>query len=201
MNQSIGSVVASAALLSWPLALAAAPQSSLQQVMREVVGGFAQHDAAKVRRHIHPQYGYVYVSRAGAVPSLQMLRRQEFVFATPYFGTQPQLQARSRIRMASAAAMPKHDCERWNKAGWYYRYASREQPFSALLRHQQQYEQMPSKQIQADLQRVQPLEAQLVKMVYIGKSRNMGDELHLYFSKIGAQWYFSAYDNSGACAV
>ena len=201
MNRYLGSGLTSAALLLAPLLALAAPKPSLQQVMREVVGGFAQHDVAKVRRHIHPQYGYVYLSRGGAVPSIDILSRQEFVFTAPYFGTQPQLQPRSRIRMLSAAAMPKHDCERWNKAGWYYRYASREQPFSALVRHHQQYEPIPNTQVQAQLQRLQPLEAQLVTMLYVGKSRHIGDELHLYFSKIGAQWYFSAYDNGGACAA
>lgn len=36
-------------------------------------------------------------------------------------------------------------------------------------------------------------------MQYVGKSRKIGDDLHLFFSHIEGQWYFSALDNAGQC--
>ncbi len=90
------------------------------------------------------------------------------------------------------------ECDLWNKSGWYYQYSS-EKPFSEIIILNKKNQDISKKDAIEQLAKVKFFEQQLVEMIYVGESREVSDDLHIFFSKIDGKWYLAAFDNSGNC--
>lgn len=91
------------------------------------------------------------------------------------------------------------ECNLLNKSGRYYQQHSHKKPFSELIYSYQKNNEISKTEMAKQLHKIQPFESNLAEMQYVGKTRNISDDLHLFFSKIEGKWYLSAFDQSGNC--
>ncbi len=174
----------------------------LESVIQSVANGFYTRDAQKVQKFIHPQHGYIYWYRIG-IPTIQTFEnKSDFNFpsenaASPdiWFFNAPN----ASQKLIQSSELPTMECDLWNKSGWYYQQHSHKKPFSELIYSYQKNNEISKTEMAEQLHKIQPFESNLAEMQYVGKTRNISDDLHLFFSKIEGKWYLSAFDQSGNC--
>jgi hypothetical protein len=173
----------------------------LEQAIEAVTQGFKEQNSSKVQQYIHPNYGVIYWSKIGVPVNQTFLTQSKFVFpnanmsdSLKWFYQAPE----KNEKPTQSTLLPKMDCETWNKSGLFYK-TIKTKPFSELSKINQSLYEIPNQQLQQELERIAPFEQQIIELQYVGKSRAIGDDLHLFFSKIDNKWYLSAFDNAGQC--
>ena len=172
----------------------------LETTIKDVVQGFKNRNTSQVQKHIHTKYGFIYWNKIGVPINQGVYAKNEFIF--PKQGDEPNQwfyeTPKHSQPLINTSRLPTMDCERWNKFGFFYTH-SVSHPFSDLSKSNQSIIETSDRELAQQLKQVQPFERKLVEMQYVGKSRKIGDDLHLFFSYIEGQWYFSALDNAGQC--
>lgn len=173
----------------------------LESTIKSVLKSFKNQDNQLLQQYIHPKYGVIYWNKIGVPINQSIFQKSEFKFpdqhsleSTRWFYEAPNAQE----KLIKTNQLPEMDCQNWNKSGLYYKTLTTK-PFSDLTKFNQSIIEQTDKQITHELKQLKPFEKQIVELQYVGKSRSIGDDLHLYFSKIDKQWYLSAFDNAGNC--
>lgn len=179
----------------------AAIDTELEHVIQTVSYAFNVQDVQMIRQYIHPQYGYIYWNKIGVPINQSFYTRSEFSFpqyeangSNMWFYQAP----KANQKLIKSTQLPTIDCTSWNKSGLFYTTNNRK-PFSELSKNNQDIIEMSQQELNLELKKILPFEKQLVELQYVGKSKDIGDDMHLFFSKINGKWYFSALDNAGNC--
>ncbi|RZG44977.1 hypothetical protein [Acinetobacter wuhouensis] len=173
----------------------------LESTIKSVLKSFKTQDNQLLQQHIHPKYGVVYWNKIGVPINQSIFQKSEFKFpnqdspeSTRWFYEAPN----SQEKLIKTSRLPETDCQKWNKSGLYYKTLTTK-PFSDLTKSNQPIIEQSNEEITHQLNQLKLFEKQVIELQYVSKSRSIGDDLHLYFSKIDKQWYLSAFDNAGQC--
>lgn len=179
----------------------AATDTSLEDTIQAVNHGFKTQNTQLVKQFIHPKYGFIYWNKIGVPTNQSFYTRAEFEFpkyegngSNMWFYEAPD----ANQKLIQTTQLPTMDCTSWNKSGLFYT-ANRHKPFSELSKFNQSIHESSKQELKTELKQIVPFEKQLVELQYVGTSKSIGDDMHLFFSKIDGKWYFSALDNAGTC--
>lgn len=173
----------------------------LESTIKSVLKSFKTQDDQLLQQHIHPKYGVIYWNKIGVPINQSIFQKSEFKFpkqdsseSTRWFYEAPDAQE----KLINTSQLPQMNCQEWNKSGLFYKTLTTK-PFSDLTKFNQPIIEQTNEEVTHQLNQLKPFEKQVIELQYVGTSRDIGDDLHLYFSKIDKQWYLSAFDNAGQC--